>query len=89
VVGFAMARVDYGDFGHIEAVAQLDTLGVSPSFAHKGYARGILTQMIDNLSALHVERLETEVAYDDLELYRFLTRFGFAPGGRLAFRKAV
>ncbi len=89
VVGFAMARVDYGDFGHIEPVAELDTIGISPGHAHRGLARGLLTQMIDNLSALHVERLETEIAHDDLALLRFLTAFGFRPGARLSFQKRV
>jgi ribosomal protein S18 acetylase RimI-like enzyme len=85
VVAFAMARVDLGDFGHIEPTASLDTLGVQPSFSHKGYGRDMLTQMIDNLAALHVERLETEVAHDHFELMGFLHRFGFVPSQRLVF----
>lgn len=85
VVGFGMARVDYGNYGHVEPTASLDTIGVNPGFSHKGFARGILTQMIDNLSALHVERLETEVARDNFELLRFLYRFGFGPSSRLPF----
>lgn len=89
VVGFAMVRVDYGNYGHVEPTAALDTIGVNPGFAHKGFARGILTQMIDNLSALHVERLETEVARDNFELLRFLYRFGFGPSQRLAFARKL
>lgn len=89
VVGFAMARVDFGDFGHVGATAALDTLGVHPGFAHKGLARALLTQMVDNLAALHVERLETEVSADAFELLRFLHRFGFAPGQRLVFQRGV
>jgi ribosomal protein S18 acetylase RimI-like enzyme len=88
VVAFAMARVGLGDFGHIEPTASLDTLGVQPSFSHKGYARDMLTQMIDNLSALHIERLETEVAHDHFELMRFFYRFGFMPSQRLVFHTA-
>lgn len=86
VVGFAMARVDLGDFGHVETSASLDTLGIDPPFARKGYARDLLTQMIDNLAALHVERLETEVAHDHFELLRFFYSFGFVPGQRLVFQ---
>jgi ribosomal protein S18 acetylase RimI-like enzyme len=89
VVGFAMARVDYGDFGHVEPTASLDTIGVNPAFARNGLARALLTQMIDNMSALHVDRLETEVAQDDFELFRFLYRFGFRPSERLAFLRAL
>lgn len=85
MVAFAMARIDYGDFGHIGPTASLDTIGVNPAFARRGFARAILTQMIDNLSALHVDRLETEVARDNFELFRFLHRFGFGPSERLSF----
>lgn len=89
VVAFATARVDYGDFGHVEPTASLDTIGVSPAFARRGFARAILTQMIDNLAALHVERLETEIAPDSFELFRFLHRFGFRPSQRLAFLRSL
>jgi ribosomal protein S18 acetylase RimI-like enzyme len=89
VVAFAMARIDVGDFGHVEPTASLDTIGVSPGFAHRGFARATLTQMVDNLAALHVERLETEIAHDAFDLARFLHEFGFAPSQRLSFGKRV
>lgn len=89
VVAFGMARVDYGDFGHIQPTASLDTIGVDPGFAQKGYARALLTQMIENLAALHVERLETEVAAGDLALLRFLHAFGFRPAQRSPFESAL
>jgi GNAT superfamily N-acetyltransferase len=85
VVGHAMARVDMGDFGHIEPRAVLDTIGISPDCAGKGLAHDLLGQMIDNLAALHVEALETEVVYDHFELAQFLCGFGFVPSQRLIF----
>lgn len=87
VVAFAMARVDLGDFGHVEPTASLDTIGVNPGFAQRGFARAVLTQMVDNLSALYVERLETEVANNGFDLLRFLYRFGFGPSQRLVFER--
>jgi ribosomal protein S18 acetylase RimI-like enzyme len=88
-VGFAMAKVDFGDFGRVVATASLDTIGVDPRFAGHGFGSALLTQMIENLAALHVERLETEVAPEAFELSRFLIRSGFAPSQRVAFRKAL
>ncbi|HTO96552.1 MAG TPA: GNAT family N-acetyltransferase [Myxococcales bacterium] len=87
VVAFGMARVDLGDFGRLQATASLDTIGVDPGFTGKGYARALLTQLIENLAALHVERLETEVGPEDGKLRRFLHAFGFRPAQRLAFEK--
>jgi ribosomal protein S18 acetylase RimI-like enzyme len=89
VVGFAMARVDFGDFGHVEPAAMLDTLGIDPGFAHKGLARALLGQMVDNLAALHVETLETEVERGSFELLGFLYEFGFGPSQRLAFARRI
>jgi len=86
VVGFAMARVDGGDFGRLDPTASLDSIGIDPGFSGKGFARDTMAQMIDNLSAIHVEALETEVAYDHLELARFLYAFGFRPSQRLVFQ---
>lgn len=88
VVAFALARIDPGDFGRAQPTASLDTIGVDPGFSRKGYARALLTQMIENLAAIHVERLETEVAADQVELRRFLDAFGFRPAQRLPFERA-
>jgi GNAT superfamily N-acetyltransferase len=88
-VGFAMARVDFGDFGHVGPCASLDTIGVDPRFTGHGFASALLAQMVENLAALHVERLETEVAPDAFELHRFLGVAGFATSQRVAFRKTL
>jgi hypothetical protein len=45
----------------------------------------MLAQMIDNLAALHIESVETEVAHDHYELLRFFHHFGFKPSQRLVF----
>ena len=45
--------------------------------------------MIQNLAALHVERLETEVASESFALLRFLFDLGFGPSARLSFVRAV
>ncbi len=86
---FAMARVDFGDFGHFEPVAALDTIGVDPAFARKGFGKAVLSQMVENLAALHVRRLETEVARDSFALLEFLYAFGFGPSQRLSFQRKI
>ena len=88
-VGFIMARVDHGDFGRIAASAVLDTLGVSPDFAGKGVGRALLSQLLVNLRALGVERVESEVARESFDLLGFFYHLGFAPAQRLAFHKRI
>ena len=85
VVGYLMARADLGDFGRSEPVAVIDTLGVDPEYARRGVGRALLSQLVANLGALRVERVETVVPQRDLALLGFLYAAGFAPGERLSF----
>jgi ribosomal protein S18 acetylase RimI-like enzyme len=86
IVGFLMARADWGDFGRSEPVAVIDTLGVDPEYAtRRGVGRAMLRQLIANLDALQVERIETVISHHDLRLAGFFIGHGFQPSQRLAF----
>ena len=87
--GFLMARVDLGEFGRTEPVAVLDTVGVDPAFAGRGAGRAMLEQLVRNLQSLRVERVLTEVEWNDLGMVRFLAHGGFQHSQRLCFAKAV
>ncbi len=87
VVGFLMARVDMGDFGRVSASAVLDTLGVDPRFARKGYGQALLEQLLKNLSALGVETVNTEVDRANFPLLRWFYAMGFGPSERLVFHR--
>jgi predicted N-acetyltransferase YhbS len=89
IVGYVMARADLGDFGRTEPVAVIDTLGVDPDHARQGVGHALLSQLFANLGALRVERVETLVQYDNLELQRFFLHTGFGPSQRLAFVRRV
>ncbi len=89
VVGFVMVRLDYGEFGHTDPVAIMDTIGVHPGYAGRGVGKALFSQLFVNLSALAVERVETTVSSDDFGLLRFLDHCGFKPAQRLAFRKRL
>lgn len=87
--GYVMAKADYGDFGRTAPVAVMDTIGVAPEFVRSGVGSALLSQLLINLSALHVESLETVVAKEDFGLLGFLYAAGFGPGQRLAFVKRL
>jgi ribosomal protein S18 acetylase RimI-like enzyme len=90
IVGYLMARADFGDFGRSEPVAVLDTIGVDPASAHRGVGHALVSQLFANLGALHVERVETVVeTATQLELLAFLIDTGFKPAQRLAFVRRV
>lgn len=87
--GFIMARVDYGEFGQTGTVAVMDTIGVNSEFAGKQVGTALTAQLLANLEGLHVDRVRTEVEWDDFALLGFLKRLGFRPTQRIAFVKAL
>ena len=89
VVGYLMAKVDFGDFGRAEPVAVIDTIGVDPGFTGAGIGKALLSQLFVNLEALQVERVETVVARENFGLLGFFYRAGFEPSQRLAFVKRL
>ena len=89
VVGFVMARVDFGEFGKIDKAAILDTIGVHPGFAGSGIGHALLSQLFLNLSTLQVETVLTQVSPENVDLQRFLYSCGFHPSQRLVLSKTV
>ena len=87
--GFVMVRVDFGEFGHTEPEAVMDTIGVDPRHGHEGVATALLSQLAANLGALRAESLRTEVNWDRFDLLNFLNRMGFHPHRRLALRLSL
>jgi predicted N-acetyltransferase YhbS len=87
--GFVMARADFGDYGRVEPVAVLDTLGVDPDYGHRGVGHALLSQLFANLRALGVEGLETMVARENFGLLGFFYLAAFQQSERLSFEKRV
>ncbi len=89
VVGFIMARVDFGAFGRMEPVAVMDTLGVDPDYRNQGIGRALLSQLLLNLGTLRIERMRTEVLWRDRDLFAFLDHCGFLPSQELCFERPI
>jgi ribosomal protein S18 acetylase RimI-like enzyme len=89
VVGFVMARVDFGEFGKVDKAAILDTIGVHPGFAGSGIGHALLSQLFLNLSTLQVETVLTQVTPENIGLQRFLYSCGFHPSQRLVLSKTI
>ena len=87
--GFVMARVDYGEFGETAAEAVMDTLAVHPEFAGRHVGAAMMRQLLANLQTLRVERIRTELGWDEFELLAFLKSLGFRPSARLSLTRAL
>jgi len=88
-VGFIMARVDFGEFGHMEPAAIMDTIGVDPDYRDHGVGRALLSQLLVNLMTLRVEKIRTQLEWTDRELLGFLDRCGFRPSPQLCFDRVI
>jgi len=89
VVGFVMARVDFGEFGKVDKAAVLDTIGVHPGFAGIGVGHALLSQLFLNFATLQVETVLTQVSPENIGLQRFLYSCGFHPSQRLMLSKPI
>ena len=89
LVGVMLCSVHYGEFGMPEPIAILDTVLVDKNFGGQGLASAMFSQLTRNLRALRIEKLRTELAWDDHELMAFFDRKGFAPVPRLVLEAAL
>lgn len=81
-VGFLLVRVYYGEFGIMEPVAVLDTMGVHPDFQGRGVGSALIDQLRTNLLGLGIPRLQTEVSWHTPDLIAFFNKEGFEPAPR-------
>ncbi len=84
VVGFMMARVDFGEFGRSASEAVIDILGVAKAFRSQQVGHALLSQLLANLATLQVESVRSEVEWRNFGLLGFLEDCGFVPSQRLA-----
>jgi len=89
VVGFIMARVDYGEFGQTDTVAVFDNIAIAPSTTGHHVGSALMGQLLANLRTLRVETARTEVDWQHFEMNQFLERCGFCPSGRLALSQRI
>lgn len=89
LVGAVLGQVHYGEFGQAVPVAILDTLLVDRKSVRHGVGRAMLEQLMKNLAALHIERIRTEVGWNEQQLIAFLAAAGFSPVPRLVLEREV
>lgn len=89
VVGFIMARVDFGEFDRVEPTAVMDSIAVDPGFGHHLIGSALLSQLLANLATLRLDTIRTEVDSDHFDVLSFLMKNGFHTSQELAFSYRV
>ena len=80
-VGFVLASLFYGEYGLTEPTASIDAIGVLPECRGRRVGRALMRQLLLNLAALRIQRVRTEVLWNDFDLLAFFEQNGFAPAG--------
>lgn len=88
-VGFALATLYYGEYGVTEPSASIDAIGVAPECRGRKVGWALMRQLLLNLAALRIERVRTEVEWNNANLLAFFERVGFAPAGRICLERRL
>ena len=79
VVGFVMGELYMGEYGIFQQEATLDTIGVDPSYQHRGIGEQLINEFLDHLKALGVQKINTLVDRNDSKLMHFFSANQFNP----------
>jgi ribosomal protein S18 acetylase RimI-like enzyme len=88
-VGFIMARVDFGAFGHTSPEAVMDSIGVDPGYKGQGVGLALMSQLMANLAVLRVEYIRTEISWNDVDLIDYFATAGFVPSRRVTLVRGL
>lgn len=75
--GFAIARLQSGEYGNDQRVAVLDVLAVDPDARHDGAGQALLEAVSDILRKLEIGELRTQIDWLDQGLAHFFATAGF------------
>jgi len=87
--GFAVAHILRGEFGHKDAVAVLDAIGVAPVNREHGLGQVLLEMLIGAARDQGVISIQSQVDWKNTDLLRFFNAAGFALAPRLALERAA
>jgi ribosomal protein S18 acetylase RimI-like enzyme len=81
VIGFIVGEVSGWEFGIPDTIGWITTVGVDPSYQHRGVARRLSEEFVKNLKAIGVTIVYTLVNWNDWEVLKFFRALGFTRGG--------
>jgi ribosomal protein S18 acetylase RimI-like enzyme len=81
VIGFIVGEVSGWEFGIPDTIGWISTIGVDPEYQHRGVARKLSQEFIQNLKTINVSIVYTLVNWNDWDLLKFFRAMGFTRGG--------
>ncbi len=87
LTGYAIARIQAGEFDDAEPVAILDSIGVDPDCQRTGLGAKLLDAVTRTMKRLGIKELRTQTAWSDHALIRFFAANGFAMTPRVVIER--
>lgn len=87
--GFAVARIQRGEFGREPTTAVLEAMGVEPESRHLGVGQLLMAELAKVAQGKGVRSLQSQVDWKDQDLLRFFAASGFELAPRLALERQV
>ena len=89
VVGFVMGVLYMGEYGIFREEATLDTIGVDPSYQHRGIGNQLIDEFMDHLKKLGVQKINTLVDWNDSKLIQFFSANQFSPSKSINLERSL
>lgn len=77
LAGYAVARIQEGEFGAPESVAVLDVIGIDPDAQRKGAGKALLAELERRMKGRGIATLRTQVDWGSPAMIRFFSSTGF------------
>lgn len=87
--GFAIARLQNGEFGEDHQIAILDVIGVEPSSQHAGLGHLLLDAITEHMRKRNISELRTQVDWNDRKILQFFSAAGFSPAPQLVLERST
>jgi N-acetylglutamate synthase-like GNAT family acetyltransferase len=89
LTGYAIARIQAGEFDDAEPVAILDSIGIDPDCQRAGLGAKLLDAVTRTMKRLGIKELRTQTAWTDHALVRFFAANGFAMSPRIVLERST
>jgi ribosomal protein S18 acetylase RimI-like enzyme len=89
VVGFVMGELYIGEYGITQKKATLETIGVDPDYQHKGVGEQLISEFMDHLRTLGVQKINTLVDTNDSKLMHFFSANQFSPSKTINLERSL
>ncbi len=89
LAGFALVRLQSGEFGELERAAVLDAIGIDPDHEQHGLGHFLMDGVVDTARALGARGLHSQVDWTRGRLLNFFYCNGFVLSERLVLERST